>query len=715
MFLVCGTGRNAVCVALLLFVFLSLACGDAADPYRTWEVYGGDASSSQYSSLDQINRENVHRLEVAWVYHTGDHEPDGYSQIQCNPLIVDGVLYGTTPRLKLFALDAATGAHRWTFDPYADEGTYSFFGVSRGVAYWKDGDDRRILFTAGSTLYAIDARTGQPLPSFGKGGAVDLREGLDRDMTGLYISANTPGALYEDLYILGGRVAEEHPSAPGHIRAFDVRTGAIAWIFHTIPHPGEFGYETWPEDAYERIGGANAWSGISVDPERGWVFVPTGSAAFDFWGGNRKGRNLFANTLLALDAATGERVWHFQAVRHDLWDRDLPATPNLLTLRRDGRRVDAVAQITKSGHVFVLDRETGEPLFPVEEVEVPASDLDGEEAWPTQVLPVEPPPFARQAFTEAEVTDRSPEAHAFVLDSLRKVRSAGQFVPPSTQGTMIFPGFDGGGEWGGAAHDPTTGILYVNSNEMAWIQQMQKLNPEAQRAAFSVGEQVYAYHCVACHGFDRQGLPGFPSLVDLKARRSREEVIRTIRTGGARMPAFAHLQEDAVEALVAALFDEPEPEATMTRSADAPPYMHRGYNRFVDPDGYPAVKPPWGTLNAIDLNTGTFVWRVPLGEYPELTAQGVPPTGTENYGGPVVTAGGLLFIGASHDEYFRAFDTATGDELWRFKLPAGGYATPATYDVDGRQYVVIAAGGGKMNTKPGDAYVAFALPDTSYD
>ena len=705
-----ATERHALAASFLLVLFLA-ACTQAPDPYATWEVYGGDASSSQYSSLDQINRDNVQHLEVAWTYNTGDHEPEGYSQIQCNPIIVDGVLYGASPRLKLFALDAATGESRWVFDPFAEEGAYSVVSVNRGVAYWAEGEDKRILFTAGPFLYAIDAGTGQPISTFGTNGKVDLREGLDRDVTGLTVSANTPGSMYNDLYIIGGRVSEEQPSAPGHIRAFNVRTGAIAWIFHTIPHPGEYGYDTWPEDAWTRIGGANAWSGLSVDHERGMVFIPTGSAAFDFWGGDRKGENLFANTLLALNAETGERLWHFQVVRHDIWDRDLPAAPNLLTLEHNGQRIDAVAQITKSGHVFVFNRETGESLFPLEEKDYPASDLDGEEAWPTQVLPTKPLPFARQAFTEAEVTDISPEAEAFVLDSLQNVRGGGQFIPPSREGTMIFPGFDGGGEWGGAAHDPHTGILYVNSNEMAWVQRMVDLNTETSQRFFSLGQQVYFFNCASCHGYGRQGSAGFPSLIDIKDRLNREAMDATIRAGRNRMPGFSYLTQEEIDAVIAYLFDEAEPATTLTPPDHAIPYTHNGYNRFFDQDGYPAVKPPWGTLNAIDLNTGEYVWTVPLGEYPELIERGLPPTGTENYGGPVVTAGGLVFIGATRDELIRAFDKDTGTELWRAPLPAGGYATPATYSVGGRQYVVIAAGGGKVGTKPGDAYVAFALPD----
>ncbi|RMH60065.1 MAG: pyrroloquinoline quinone-dependent dehydrogenase [Bacteroidetes bacterium] len=705
---------------LLLLLLLPACRPDAPFDLTGWTTYGGDAGSHQYSTLDQITPANVHRLEVAWTYHTGDARADDRSQIQCNPLIVDGTLYGTSPGLKLFALDAATGTERWVFDPFEgeDDGPGPL-GVNRGVVYWADGPDRRILFTAGSWLYAIDATTGRPVPSFGTGGRVSLKEGLGRNADDLFVIANTPGALYRDLLILGSRVSENADAAPGHLRAYDVRTGALVWRFHTIPQPGEFGYDTWPEDAYTYIGGANAWAGMTVDPGRGWVFVPTGSAAFDFWGGNRKGQNLFANTLLALDAATGRRIWHIQIVRHDLWDRDLPAPPNLVTVTHGGRRIDAVAQITKSGHVFLLDRETGEPLFPVEEIPVPPSDLRGEAVWPTQILPTKPPPFARQVFTEDLITDRTPEAHAAVRSRWAQVRSGGPFTPPSTQGTVIFPGFDGGGEWGGAAFDPETGWLYVNSNEMPWILTMVDLAPtEDSRPP---GARLYAANCAVCHGADRAGDTAgvIPSLRDLGDRLQPSDVAQILQRGQGVMPAFGHLTPAETEALIAFLFD---PEAAHAPPADPPeapaltdpravPYSHTGYNRFLDPDGYPAVKPPWGTLNAIDLNRGTLVWQVPLGEFEELTAQGLPKTGTENYGGPIVTAGGLIFIGASKDEYFRAFDKTTGEELWKVKLPAGGYATPATYALDGKQYVVIAAGGGKMGTPSGDAYVAFALPD----
>jgi quinoprotein glucose dehydrogenase len=712
-------------VPLLLLALSLAACNDRGEEAssagnREWRVYLGDHASSHYSALHQINVDNVQDLQVAWTYSTGEQDPENRSQIQCNPIIVDGVLYGTSPKLKLFALNAATGAELWTFDPLQAGGEDNPLGVNRGVVYWEEGEDRRILYTSGPHLFAVNARDGRLVTAFGDSGRVDIRRGLGRDDQDLFVVSNTPGVVYKNLLILGTRVSEGPISAPGHLRAYDVRTGAIVWTFHTLPQPGQFGYDTWLPDSYQKVGGANAWTGMALDPERGVVYVPTGSAAFDFWGGNRKGQNLFANCLLALKADTGERIWHFQFVHHDVWDRDPPAAPNLVTVEREGRRIDAVAQITKSGHVFVFDRDTGEPLFPIEEKPYPASDLKGEETWPTQPLPTRPAPFARQAFTEDLITDRTQAAHDAVLGRFRMVRSGGQFVPPSTEGTIIFPGFDGGGEWGGAGYDPTTGLLYVNSNEMAWILQMVEVEPQGSMEVAGLGGRIYAVNCAACHGADRRGgsQAAFPNLEQIKDKLSREDIKTLVRSGRGFMPSFGHLKEEEKEALVDYLFDvqrevtaesEAAHDEAMQIALDVP-YSHTGYNRFVDPDGYPAVKPPWGTLNAINLNTGEYEWTVPLGEYPELTAQGIPQTGTENYGGPVVTAGDLLFIGATKDERFRAFDKRTGKLLWETGLPAGGYATPATYEVGGRQYVVIAAGGGKMGTKSGNSYVAFALP-----
>jgi quinoprotein glucose dehydrogenase len=673
---------------------------------REWPTFGGNPERTQYSELAQINAANVNRLKPAWVYHTGDRREDDRSQIQCNPIIIDGVLYATSAQLKVFALKAATGEHLWTFDPFKAGAQQHSLGVNRGVVCWGDENDRRIFVCAGQRLYALDARTGEPITAFGNNGSIDLRDGLGRDVSSLYVLSNTPGVIFNDLLILGTRVSEgPGPSAPGHIRAYDARTGKIRWTFHTIPWPGEFGFNTWPEDAWKRVGGANAWAGMSIDVRRGLVFIPTGSAAFDFWGGDRKGANLFANCLLALDARTGRRKWHFQFVHHDLWDRDLPQAPVLITVRRRGRSIDAVAQATKSGHIFVFDRVTGRPLFPIQERRVPSSDLAGEKSWPTQPFPIKPPPFSRQTFTEADVTDISPEARAYALERLRKAKPGQPFMPPSKEGTIIFPGFDGGAEWGGSAFDPESGRLYVNANEMPWILTMVEV--PAQGA-----EKVYRQHCAACHGIDRRGSPqSAPSLINLSKKMNKATVQQVIEKGKGFMPSYGFLSESERKDLLAFLFDEAKEGEAAAAKSQTNLYTHTGYNRFLDKEGYPAVKPPWGTLNAVNLNTGRIDWQVPLGEFAELTRRGIPQTGTENYGGPIVTAGGLVFIAATSDEKFRAFDKNTGRLLWEYQLPAGGYATPSAFEIDGKQYIVIAAGGGKMGTKSGDAYIAFALPD----
>jgi quinoprotein glucose dehydrogenase len=718
-----GRGRIALSVMALLLT-IAIAGGlarlrdlpPAARNDVDWPGHGGGPEHRQASALRQITPGNVGRLQVAWTFHTGDARP-GRTQIQCNPIVVRGTLYATSPQLKLLALDAATGRERWRFDPFGgDAQGASGAGVNRGVVHWADerGEQARILFTAGQRLFAIDAATGRPIETFGTGGVVDLHEGFGRDVSRLSVRATTPGVVYRDLLILGSSLGEgPGPAAPGDIRAFDVRTGRIRWTFHTIPHPGEPGYETWPPDAWKTAGGANSWSGVSLDEPRGLVFLPTGSATFDFWGGNRHGANLYANSLIALRAATGERVWHFQFVRHDIWDRDLPQAPVLVTVRRDGRDVDAVAQATKSGHVFVFDRETGAPLFPIEEHPAPASDVTGEQAWPTQPLPVKPPAFARQTLTDADVTTLSPEAAESARERLRGARTGRMFLPPSEQGTIVYPGFDGGAEWGGSAFDARTARLFVNANEMAWILRLVNLQTRHGQPG-AAGRRAYQVYCGVCHGENRNGDPArtIPALNDLESRLSRASLHDIIRHGRGVMPAFAMIADAEREALVAYLFNDVRPPRAGS-SADDPAsdvlFTHTGYNRFLDREGYPAIRPPWGTLNAIDLNKGEIAWQVPLGEFEALTKRGIPPTGTENYGGPIVTASGLLFIGASKDEKFRAFDVNDGRLLWQTTLPAAGHATPATYSVNGRQFVVIAAGGGK-GTKSGDAYVAFALP-----
>jgi quinoprotein glucose dehydrogenase len=703
--------KSALLLAVLLVVHLTSYWPrtPSSSEYSDWKVYGGAPDNIHYSTLRQINRDNIHNLAIAWTYDSGDAFPD--SEMECNPIVAHGVLFASTPKLRLIAVDAATGQLRWSFDPNPGEMVTTKLR-NRGVTYWEEGNDRRVFLVARQYLYAIDATTGKPIASFGVSGRVDLREGLGRDPKLQSISATSPGVIYKNLLILGSIVSEDLPASPGDIRAFDVRTGKIRWTFHTIPHPGEYGYETWPKDAWIYIGGVNDWAGMSLDQKRGLVFCATGSASFDFYGANRIGDDLFANCVIALKADTGERVWHFQGVKHDLWDRDFPAAPTLVTVKRDGRAIDAVAQITKSGFVFVFERETGRPLFPIEYRKVPASDVDGEVTAATQPFPLNPPPFARQMLTPEIVTNRTPEAHRAALEQLRNLRSGGQFTPPSLQGTVVFPGFDGGGEWGGPAFDPETGMLYVNSNEMAWILRL-VLRPGTKGLASS--RQVYAANCASCHRSDMRGTPPeFPALIGIGKKYKQDAIAKIIREGRGRMPSFAYLRKNVIEAMALFLTTGKDTEFATSFTEQLPQplkYTHDGYNKFLDPEGYPAVEPPWGTLNAINLDTGEYVWKNSFGEFPELIAKGMRNTGSENYGGPLVTAGGLLFIAATnHDRKFHAYDKATGKLLWETVLPAAGNATPATYEVDGRQYVVIGAGGGKWGSPSGGTYVAFALP-----
>jgi quinoprotein glucose dehydrogenase len=641
---------------------------------------------------------------------------------------VNGILYGTTSKLAVFALDARTGEQLWKFEPAQEK---QRFNTNRGVVYWENGDDKRILYTAGSILYSLDARTGKPMPGFAVNGKADLHEGLGaglhHDVNNLSVTATTPGVIYKNVLIIGSSVSESGDAAPGHVRGFDVVTGKLLWTFHTVPQPGEFGYDTWPKDAYEKIGAANNWGGLAVDEKRGLVFFGTGSPASDFYGGDRAGANLFSDCILALDAETGKMKWYFQTIRHDLWDRDIPCPPNLATVKHNGKKVDVVVQATKDGLVYVLDRDSGTSLFPIEERTVPITGLPGEHPWATQLFPLKPLPLCRQSLTEDDLTNISPESHAFAKERFEKTpQPNSKFMAPAEGGTLLI-GYSGGAEWGGNAVD-TDGVLYQNANEDAWdLQMIDMATLTKEMASLSHGNAVYAKNCSFCHGMDRKGSGNqFPNLLNIGSRHSATEINTLIKTGSGRMPSFSFLSDDDRNVIVGFLLNTEnknkpaKPASEHSTVVDTavkkkgdfpyePKYISKVWRKFTDQDGYNAVKPPWGTLNAIDLNTGDYLWRVPLGEFPELTKRGIPVTGTQSYGGPVVTAGGLVFIAGTRDEKIRAFDKKTGQVVWEYQLPAGAFATPITYEIDGKQYLAIAAGGAKEGAKPGGWYIAFAL------
>ena len=592
----------------------------------------------------------------------------------------------------------------------------------RGIAYWSDGkNDKRIFYTAGSDLYSINANNGKPEMSFGDSGKIDLHNDLGRDVKDLFVTATSPGVVYKNLIIMGTRVDEGPAAAPGHIRAYDVRTGKLKWIFHTIPYPNEVGYNTWEDTAaYRHIGGANAWSGLALDEKNGIVFAPTGSASFDFYGGKRRGDDLFANTLLALDASTGKRIWHFQSIHHDLWDRDLSSPPALVTIRKDGKKIDAVALTTKTGFVFVLDRKTGEPVYPIEEKPVPhTSELVGEYLSPTQPYESIPKPFVRQLITENDLNTLLPDSsYADVKKRFQGYKHSNMFEPLSKEGTIVAPGLNGGGEWGGPSYDPTTGILYVNANEMANLMQIVDLKTSgtSHETFLTAGVRLYQTNCMGCHGPKRQGSGNYPSLIGVNKKYNEQQFVQLISTGRRMMPAFKQLNDEEKKAIASFILDnhstQPYPFIESAKPVDPylqMPYGITGYNLFLSKEGLPAISPPYGTLTAINLNTGKYVWRDTLGDYPYFAAKGLH-TGSENYGSSAVTKGGLLFIAATSDGHLRAFNKRTGQLLWEYKLPAAAFATPSVYEVNGREYIVIACGGGKLETTSGDAYIAFALP-----
>lgn len=777
--------------------------------HADWSSYNGGQSGDHYSSLKQINRDNVAKLKRVWAF---DLHQNG--SLETNPLMIGRTLYAYDTEQTVIALDAVTGKKHWSFAPDQPSGQ-----PSRGLSYWSDGKTRILFAGMVSYLYALNPATGKPIASFGEHGRIDLRKGLADpgmtsagDYTTSFAALTSPGVLYKDMIIVGSRFPETEPSLPGDIRAFDVHTGALRWDFHTIPRPGEPGYETWMPNSWKTSGSANNWAGMAVDARRGIVYVPTGSAVDDFYGSDRIGNDLYADCMLALDANTGKLLWHFQEVHHDIWDRDFPAPPALVTVRSAGHMIDAVAQTSKQGFVFLFDRATGKPLFPIIEQPFPPSTVPGEKASPTQPIPLAPAPYARQRLTVDMLTTRTPAAHAYALEQFKTFISDGQFIPLSVgKQTVVFPGFDGGAEWGGPAVDPGTGVIYINANDLAYTGGLTENKPGA-----SLGATLYESQCAVCHGTSLRGSPpAFPSLVDISKRLSDSEIMQTVHRGKGRMPSFPAIDGSRQNALLSFLKNpntsteelpapaessiegpnraeiagarvynqncamchgedltgasskypaligvrrwlgddliletvhhgkgqmpafsdmsdadstallrflgtsaapgtdstEHQVEAAATLPNGADRYRFTGYLKFLDREGYPAVQPPWGTLNAIDLNTGKYLWKIPLGNYPDLAAKGMADTGTENYGGPLVTAGGLVIIGATNfDRTIRAFNSTTGKLLWSAELPYAGNATPATYMIDGKQYIVIAASGARDTKGPqGAAYVAFAL------
>jgi quinoprotein glucose dehydrogenase len=682
----------------LPLIFISACSSDKQN--NTWPTFGHDVSNNKFSELQDINTTNVARLKEVWRFE--DTTEGG--GVYFNPVMMNNRVIGLMPSNKLVALDAESGKQLWEFTP--DSSVISNW--SKGLTYYRGNPDR-ILLISGDKLYAINAENGVPIESFGNNGHVDFYEGLevpDSMRAQVPVSSNAPGVVYDDLFIVGCKVPDELPSTPGDIRAFNVNTGKLEWVFHVIPKPGEYGAETWAPDARQHNGGANCWAGMALDEKRGMVFVPTASPSFDFYGADRPGQNLFANCLIALDAKTGKRIWHFQTTHHDLWDRDNGSPPNLVTVNRDGKEIDAVALVTKMGYLFLFDRETGKPLFDVNEVPVDTvSSMPREKPWPTQPLPSNPP-FARQGYQE-KFFGRSA---AWIKEEIAKNKyKTGVYEPPSMEGLLMLPTAHGGSNWGGASVNPETNTLFVNSTDIPMILKLTDL--KKIRAANQLNPEIlYRTYCSNCHGADKKGGGVGPDLTGRAKKYKDEQIASILQKGAPPMPSFGFLSQGQIAAIVAYVKDTVAQQSFET--PDIPqnnePYGFNGYSFYLDPEGDPAIAPPFGTLSAINLNTGDIVWQVPLGEDPKFKKIGIPNSGMFNRGGGIATAGGLIFIGATGDDMFRAFDQKTGKVLWEYQLPGMASSIPSTYAVGNRQYVVVSVNGEQKNNFKG-GYIAFAI------
>ena len=671
-----------------------------------WPGFGHDASNNKFSTLREIDTVTVSKLSQVWQFE--DAQEDGAS-VLFNPLVVNGIMYAFMPSEQLVALEAKTGKKIWAFKPDStDVSTWT-----RGITFHhnKTLDQDFLLFVYGATLYSINAKTGLLNPTFGTQGRIDFYTGLSvapSQRTAVHVTANAPGVIYDNLFIVGCKVPDELPSASGDIRAFDVNTGELKWIFNTIPKEGEFGADTWPKNARAKNGGANCWAGMALDHKRGIVYVPTASPSFDFYGADREGQNLFANCLLALNAKTGKRIWHFQTTHHDLWDRDNGSPPNLLTVKHDGKNIDAVALATKLGYIFLFNRETGEPLFPIKEIPVPTkSDLPGEKPWPTQPFPSKPGPFARQGFKEEYITDITPELNQFFKDQIKNNQyQTGIYDPPNLTGSVILPTAHGGSNWGGASVNPNTGIMFVNSADLPWFLKLTEIKNYAADNNLSGGE-LYKMYCSNCHGKDQKGSHFGPDITKRAKLLSPEKLDLFIKKGAEPMPSFNHLPQPQIDAIVSFLLDL-KIASNQEKVKPTEPYGFSGYDFYKDANDNFAIKPPYGTLNAIDLNKGEILWQVPLGEDEKLAKMGIKNSGMFNRGGGIATAGGLVFIAATGDRHFRAFHQRTGKVLWDIEMPGAGYSIPSTYAVDGKQYITIGVSANPTKKFNG-GYITYAI------